>query len=104
MTLTPAQRSELAKAVNHYALTGGDGKLPTSVSSLKPIEVYRSHFNVVIAMRRAGGEELGYYIQPWTSSFYLGGEPVEEWSFVPLSGADDVGTVCHAYRRLLKGN
>jgi len=101
VTLNPAQRSELAGAVNQYALKGGNGPLPSVVQDLKPIEVYSSRVNVVIAMRREDGEELGYYIQPWVSSHYVGAEPSPEWSFLPLSGADETGTVCYAYRRLL---
>lgn len=101
VTLNEMQRSAMVKAVNMYALKGGEATLPSIVQDLKPIEVYFSRVNVVIAMRREKGEEFGYYIQPWVSSHFMGSEPSPEWSFVPLSGADEIGTVCHAYRRLL---
>jgi hypothetical protein len=101
ITLTPAQRSELAAAVNLYALKGANGPLPSAVQDLKPIEVYDRRVNIVIAIRRDQGEEVGYYIQPSVSSFFAGGEPSPEWSLVPLSGADETGTACYAYRRVL---
>lgn len=101
ITLNPAQRSKLAAAVNSYALKAKEGPLPSMVQGLKPIEVYSSRVNVVIAMRREEGEELGYYIQPWVSSHLAQDEPSPEWSFVPLSGADDTGTLVYAYRRVL---
>lgn len=104
ITLGPAQRSKLAAAVNEYALKGGNSPQPSMVQDLKPLEVYSSRVNVVIAMRREGGEELGYYIQPWISSHLAEAEPSPEWSLLPLSGADETGTVCYAYRRLLKKN
>lgn len=101
ITLDPAQRSKLAAAVNLYALKAMDGPLPSIVQDLKPIEVYSSRVNVVIAMRRDQAEEVGYYIQPWISSHLAEAEPSPEWSLLPLSGADETGTVCYAYRRVL---
>ena len=101
ITLDPAQRSKLAAAVHLYALKAEEGPLPSIVQDLKPIEVYSSRVNVVIAMRREEGEEVGYYIQPWISSHLAEAEPSPEWSLVPLSGADETGTVCYAYRRVL---
>ncbi len=102
VSLNPVQLSELVRAVNQYAPIGRGDSLPSAMQDLKPMYVYRSNMNVVIAMRREQGDEVGYYFQPGYSSHHVGAEPSPEWSFMPLSGFQELGTVCYAYRRIMK--
>lgn len=70
---------QLVNAADQLAMVGGP--LPKAITTLKPVQVYADHGNIVIALQRNARGEEGFYIMPATSSFDPRFASLPGWTF-----------------------